>query len=148
MRIKNLLLSLSFVGLLNCVANDRLYQSDQLDAQMECICPMQDAQFNYDAEPLDSGVILDALPNCVPYEQPHTDASISVDSGGVPGIRWKPDGGSCWFLSSLKDDELDALCEDNLQKDSWCEILGSDWGMEQNRGLNQSLFPQCAPPWN
>lgn len=148
-RLKSILVAIGIAGclLFGCQDGDKLYT---VQDNMICTCvPMdQDAGVAQDATNPDASNP-DASPP--PYMPPHTaDAGIDAgtpDAGGMPCIRWQPNGGSCWFLSSLKDDDFDLLCEDNLVMGAWCECLGSDWGAEQNRGLSQSMFPECKAPW-
>lgn len=115
-------------------------------APSACECPPAPQT---DGGPLEIGSPDAPAPGYDP--RPDLDAAAPdgpPDTGGVPCLRWAPDGGTCWFLSGEPEQVIDQWCEDSVDAGSeWCECLGLDWQAEQGRARAvMGAFRYCPAP--
>lgn len=113
------------------IAQDPLDGGDFFDAESiaACVCPAPDAS-------------AERCPTPPPYmPPPWLDAAqpdAQRDGGGVPCVRWREDGGSCWFQSGADEQFVDLLCEDNEITGDWCRCYGFDFNLTID-------IPACGP---
>lgn len=118
-------------------------QQTQDASSCQCVCPNSMPG----AVDIDGGVA-DADPAYQPRPGLDADAPDGPpDTGGVPCVRWAPDGGTCWFLSGESEQIIDVWCEDSIDAGrEWCECLGLDWQAEQMRAhALMGAFRYCPP---